>query len=649
MKAKEFIIELKKESKPRNFVAKNAKMGGAGQHKDKKKAEKQGDVKHKVKQYNEEEQGRLREKLSVVRDPSQATGVQRSGGITHGSVYIGKPQSAGQSRPTRGVDAKGRTQAEFLKLVKQKFPTARIMQARSLDGPVHAMLPDGRKISWIKVNEQGVAEGAEELTPNMAKYVLDQIYNSNGAVTMTDLFDEGITGLRDMFMATAEELGLDPDEDFMDVESAVLEKLEDLVSGGQDVEEDSGVFKIGDKVTYKGQPGEVIAVDGTAATVHVPNWKAIPGMVDDQIEADPASRYFSPATSVTTEDAESDFQELVLRRDARRMGMTVPQYQNYLKKQQQDQEYELGIGSEKRAELKQKAEDLSELKRQQLRKERMEDEAVAHQRYTEKAERDIAMEKIKRQYDHELTVINTQHKNSMETIKTGNSHDIDKLGMEQRHEMAMLRAQQDERPSQSNDNKRPDDGKDQDDQGAEPTDMPEKDEDDYVSPKPGDRFDPNTGRPIYPQYDAPPQAQVGYEKPAKPSKYNDDDIIDVDAKPVKPNKPLGLPSPDKKISDDVKRLKDLAGIKSSKGVDEAGDYESERDFRNRERNAGLETERNNLQVSINGRPWKVFPGRGYADSQEERSYLRSMQAWAEKKSAATGKKWSVSLTGLDPS
>ena len=43
MKAKEF------ETKPRNFVAKNAKMGGAGQHKDKKKAEKQGDVKHKQK------------------------------------------------------------------------------------------------------------------------------------------------------------------------------------------------------------------------------------------------------------------------------------------------------------------------------------------------------------------------------------------------------------------------------------------------------------------------------------------------------------------------------------------------------------------------------------------------------------------------
>ena len=50
MKAKEFIPA----EKPRNFVAKNAKMGGAGQHKDKKKAEKQGDLKHKNKQMDME-------------------------------------------------------------------------------------------------------------------------------------------------------------------------------------------------------------------------------------------------------------------------------------------------------------------------------------------------------------------------------------------------------------------------------------------------------------------------------------------------------------------------------------------------------------------------------------------------------------------
>jgi hypothetical protein len=43
MKAKEFIPV----SKPRNFVVKNQKTAGAGAHKDKKRAEKQGDVKHK--------------------------------------------------------------------------------------------------------------------------------------------------------------------------------------------------------------------------------------------------------------------------------------------------------------------------------------------------------------------------------------------------------------------------------------------------------------------------------------------------------------------------------------------------------------------------------------------------------------------------
>ncbi len=49
MRAKDFIPA----SKPRNFVAKNQKTAGAGAHKDKKKAEKQGDVKHKGKQFDE--------------------------------------------------------------------------------------------------------------------------------------------------------------------------------------------------------------------------------------------------------------------------------------------------------------------------------------------------------------------------------------------------------------------------------------------------------------------------------------------------------------------------------------------------------------------------------------------------------------------
>ncbi len=72
------------------------------------------------------------------------------------------------------------------------------------------------------------------------------------------------------------------------------------------------------------------------------------------------------------------------------------------------------------------------------------------------------------------------------------------------------------------------------------------------------------------------------------------------------------------------------------------------DFRNQERNAGLEDERNNIQVVINGKKWKVFPGHGRADSTEERQHLRKMEMWAERKSAATGKKWEVYLTGADP-
>ena len=59
MKAYEFLFEASKlpSEKPRNFVAKNAKMGGAGAHKDKKKAAKQGDTKHKQKVVDEAEAG----------------------------------------------------------------------------------------------------------------------------------------------------------------------------------------------------------------------------------------------------------------------------------------------------------------------------------------------------------------------------------------------------------------------------------------------------------------------------------------------------------------------------------------------------------------------------------------------------------------
>jgi hypothetical protein len=90
------------------------------------------------------------------------------------------------------------------------------------------------------------------------------------------------------------------------------------------------------------------------------------------------------------------------------------------------------------------------------------------------------------------------------------------------------------------------------------------------------------------------------------------------------------------------------GIKELEPAEGLGDDEK-RAFKRQELQHELGDEKNNIQISINGKAWKVIPGKGYADSPEERSYLNGMKRWAEKKSAATSKKWEVSLTGADPS
>lgn len=76
MKAREFLKESKKiePSKPRNFVAKNSKlgMGGAGVHKDKKKAMKQGDVKHKKKELDEvDNSGKIQQLETIIANLEQ--------------------------------------------------------------------------------------------------------------------------------------------------------------------------------------------------------------------------------------------------------------------------------------------------------------------------------------------------------------------------------------------------------------------------------------------------------------------------------------------------------------------------------------------------------------------------------------------------
>ena len=68
--------------------------------------------------------------------------------------------------------------------------------------------------------------------------------------------------------------------------------------------------------------------------------------------------------------------------------------------------------------------------------------------------------------------------------------------------------------------------------------------------------------------------------------------------------------------------------------------------RERENDEGNTEPPNNFAVSINGKQWKVFKGRGqYADDSAERKHYQQLKDWAAKKSESTGKKWEVNVTG----
>ena len=70
--------------KPRNFVAKNMTTGGAGAHKDKKKAAKQGETKHKNKEYAEG----LRAKLNIaLAEEFTSPEYNDEAGMAYGSLH----------------------------------------------------------------------------------------------------------------------------------------------------------------------------------------------------------------------------------------------------------------------------------------------------------------------------------------------------------------------------------------------------------------------------------------------------------------------------------------------------------------------------------------------------------------------------------
>jgi hypothetical protein len=61
------------------------------------------------------------------------------------------------------VDSKGRTQSQWMELVKRKYPAAKIMQSKMIDGPATANLGNGKTLTWNKV-KPSVAEGSTETT-----------------------------------------------------------------------------------------------------------------------------------------------------------------------------------------------------------------------------------------------------------------------------------------------------------------------------------------------------------------------------------------------------------------------------------------------------------------------------------------------------
>jgi hypothetical protein len=102
--------EKKETPKPRNFVAKNAKMGGAGQHKDKKKEVKQGNVKHK-KPFAEGEVVPIGKKHKG--DLGDIHSCPKCGGELQGGNYMGQRVKVCQPckqvylPPNSGIDQQG--------------------------------------------------------------------------------------------------------------------------------------------------------------------------------------------------------------------------------------------------------------------------------------------------------------------------------------------------------------------------------------------------------------------------------------------------------------------------------------------------------------------------------------------------------------
>lgn len=131
-------------SKPRNFVAKNATTGGAGAHKDKKKAVKQGESKHKGKQFDmsaesaiEETEQNIGTVSAVSPDGKQVTVKQADGGdlTTTADAFLPGANNTVAMKP----DAAGTT-------LKPGATVTQTTTAEDSDEPLLPIAPDDQHI-----------------------------------------------------------------------------------------------------------------------------------------------------------------------------------------------------------------------------------------------------------------------------------------------------------------------------------------------------------------------------------------------------------------------------------------------------------------------------------------------------------------------
>ena len=148
--------------KPRNFVAKNAINTGAGAHKDKKKAVKQGDVKHKNKEYAES----LQDKLTAAIGESNQ-------GYEHG---FASPTAPSLSRRRDHDSGDDEPQGVFTVIINGKpWKEATSNEAFAMAQRVANKHPDKKiAVKWPTgqlnaVKAQGVAEGKEKFNYELSQ------------------------------------------------------------------------------------------------------------------------------------------------------------------------------------------------------------------------------------------------------------------------------------------------------------------------------------------------------------------------------------------------------------------------------------------------------------------------------------------------